>query len=66
MIDGELFHILGNFGFPIAVAIYLLMRFEGKIDSLKNSNELLSNNLTKLINDMNKKQGGRLYNGRVL
>ncbi len=55
MIDGELFHILGNFGFPIAVAIYLLMRFEGKIDSLKNSNELLSNNLTKLINDMNKK-----------
>lgn len=66
MIEGEFFQILGNFGFPIAVAIYLLMRFEGKIDSLKNSNELLSNNLTKLINDMNKKQGGRLYNGRVL
>lgn len=45
MIEGELFQILGNFGFPIAIAIYLLMRFEGKIDALRTSVELLSNNL---------------------
>jgi hypothetical protein len=55
MIEGEFFQILGNFGFPIAIAIYLLMRFEGKIDSLRNSIELLSNNLTKSSNDMSKK-----------
>ena len=47
MIEGGIFQILGNFGFPIALAIYLLMRFEGKIDSLRYSIELLSNNLTK-------------------
>lgn len=55
MIEGELFHIIGNFGFPIAIAIYLLMRFEGKIDSLRNSIELLSSNVTKSIDDINKK-----------
>ena len=55
MIEGELFQILGNFGFPITIAIYLLMRFEGKIDSLRNSIELLSNNLTTSNNDMRKK-----------
>lgn len=26
--------ILGNFGFPICISIYLLVRFEKKIDSL--------------------------------
>ena len=55
MIEGELFQILGNFGFPIAIAIYLLMRFEGKIDSLRNSIELLSNDIAKSMDDINKK-----------
>lgn len=55
MIDGELFQILGNFGFPIAIAVYLLMRFEGKIDSLRDSIELLSNNFTKSNNDTREK-----------
>jgi len=26
--------IIGNFGFPIAITVYLLLRFEKKIDSL--------------------------------
>lgn len=26
--------ILGNFGFPICISIYLLIRFEKKIDNL--------------------------------
>ena len=26
--------ILGNFGFPVVIAIYLLMRFEKRIESL--------------------------------
>ena len=55
MIDGGMFQIIGNFGFPIAIAVYLLMRFEGKIDSLRNSVELLSNDIAKSMDDINKK-----------
>ncbi len=55
MIEGELFQIIGNFGFPIAIAVYLLMRFEGKIDSLRSSIELLSNDIAKSMDDINKK-----------
>lgn len=29
-----LFTLLGNFGFPIAVSTYLLLKFEKKLDSL--------------------------------
>lgn len=28
--------ILGNFGFPIAITIYLFMRFEKKLEMLEN------------------------------
>ncbi|MCL6477429.1 MAG: YvrJ family protein [Peptococcaceae bacterium] len=28
-------NIMANFGFPILVALYLLMRFENKIDNLE-------------------------------
>ncbi|MDL0420311.1 YvrJ family protein [Caldifermentibacillus hisashii] len=28
--------ILGNFGFPIAITIYLFMRFEKKLEKLEN------------------------------
>ncbi|KUO52847.1 MAG: hypothetical protein APF76_14565 [Desulfitibacter sp. BRH_c19] len=31
----EWLNAIGNVGFPIAIAIYLLMRFEKKIDVLK-------------------------------
>lgn len=55
MIEGHIFQILGNFGFPITIAIYLLMRFEGKIDSLRNSIDLLSNDLSKAKHERSKK-----------
>lgn len=28
---------IGNFGFPIVITVYLLIRFEKKIDSLNNT-----------------------------
>ncbi|WP_082130021.1 YvrJ family protein [Aneurinibacillus tyrosinisolvens] len=34
-------NILANFGFPIVVAVYLLMRFENKISSLETSTQQL-------------------------
>lgn len=37
--------ILGNFGFPVAITIYLLIRFEKKIDSL----QLTIQNLIEVI-----------------
>ena len=33
----EVFTVIGNFGFPIAVAGYLLFRFEKKIEALNTS-----------------------------
>lgn len=33
----EFFTLVTNFGFPIVVAVYLLVRFEKKIESLDNS-----------------------------
>ncbi|MEW4226417.1 YvrJ family protein [Rossellomorea marisflavi] len=39
--------ILGNFGFPIAITIYLFIRFEKKIDKL----ELVITELGKIIKD---------------
>lgn len=32
--NGVLFTLLGNFGFPIAVSTYLLLKFERKLDQL--------------------------------
>ena len=42
--------IVGNFGFPIAIATYLLVRFEGKIDNLQNAIMQLS----EIIKDLRK------------
>jgi hypothetical protein len=37
----ELFAQIANFGFPIVISIYLLVRIEGKLDQLTESiNEL--------------------------
>jgi len=33
----ELLVQIGNFGFPMVISIYLLVRFEGKISSLTQS-----------------------------
>lgn len=37
----EIYNTVANLGFPIAVCLYLLVRIEGKLDSLtKSINEL--------------------------
>lgn len=40
--------LVGNFGFPIAITIYLFIRFEGKIGEL----EKVINNLSKVIENL--------------
>lgn len=42
--------ILGNFGFPIFITIYLFLRFEKKIESL----ESVIMQLSKVINNIKK------------
>ncbi|HWL23325.1 MAG TPA: YvrJ family protein [Ureibacillus sp.] len=49
MIEGlEWVQIVGNFGFPVAITIYLLIRFEGKIDKLRESIDVLSDNVSRI------------------
>ena len=38
--------LVANVGFPIAISMYLLVRIEGKLNSLTDSINKLSNNLT--------------------
>lgn len=39
----EVYNTVANLGFPVAVCMYLLVRIEGKLDSLtKSINELTS------------------------
>lgn len=49
--EGNIVQLIGNFGFPIVVTIYLLHRFENKIESLENSihsiANVVNNNLEK-------------------
>jgi len=51
MVDMEIFQLIGNFGFPIALAVYLLVRFEAKIDGLKHAINHLADNLAGLKNN---------------
>ena len=51
MLENEFIQIIGNFGFPVAITIYLLLRFEKRIDSLNSSIDKLSN----IINDLSKR-----------
>ncbi|MDO9534818.1 MAG: YvrJ family protein [Bacillota bacterium] len=44
----ELIPIVGNLGFPIAVSIYLLVRIEGKLESLTLSIRELSEAIVKM------------------
>ncbi|MCM3357365.1 MULTISPECIES: YvrJ family protein [unclassified Psychrobacillus] len=48
--------LLGNFGFPIVVSIYLLHRFENKLEALENSLHNLSNTV---VHNLEKKKGGK-------
>lgn len=40
--------ILSNFGFPIALAIYLLFRYEKKIDAMEGQTEKLCQKIDEL------------------
>ncbi|MEX3625339.1 YvrJ family protein [Viridibacillus arvi] len=40
--------IIGNFGFPIAITVYLFIRFEKKIENL----EVSINHLSEVIKDL--------------
>ncbi|WP_297132419.1 YvrJ family protein [Terrisporobacter sp.] len=40
--------IIANLGFPIAISMYLLIRIEGKLQSLTDSINELSKNIIKL------------------
>jgi hypothetical protein len=40
--EANLVQLIGNFGFPIVITIYLLHRFENRLDGLKNAIEELA------------------------
>jgi len=44
----EWISIMGNFGFPIAITIYLFFRFEKKLETLESS----INHLSEVIKDL--------------
>jgi hypothetical protein len=43
----EVVILIGNFGFPVAVSLYLLVRLEGKLETLTESIHSLSEVLLK-------------------
>lgn len=49
----SLINILGNFGFPIMITIYLFVRFEKKIDNLEN----VISKLRTAIKELKKSEG---------
>jgi hypothetical protein len=46
--------LIGNFGFPIAITVYLFIRFERKIDKL----ESVIMGLSEIIKSLHYKKGG--------
>lgn len=50
----EIFAAVGNFGFPIVVSVYLLVRFENKIDKLTASIDTSNRDLSKVIQENTK------------
>ena len=44
----DFFSIIGSFGFPVAVASYLLFRFEKKLEELEKTNEQLCDEIKDL------------------
>lgn len=48
--EGSLVNLIGNVGFPIAISVYLLVRIEGKMETLTNS----INNLSSVITNIKK------------
>lgn len=49
MLDGpSMIQMIGNFGFPIMITVYLLHRFENRLDSLKDAIIELSKNISEI------------------
>ena len=48
MLETEIFQLIGNSGFPIAITIYLLVRFERKKEGLKDSIDNFADHLAGL------------------
>jgi cell division protein FtsB len=44
----DFFTVISNFGFPVAVASYLLFRFEKKLEQLEKTNEQLVDEVKEL------------------
>ncbi len=44
----EMMSIVANFGFPMALSVYLLTRLEGKIDNLSGAIGKLSNSVDQI------------------
>ncbi|MCH5139062.1 YvrJ family protein [Clostridiaceae bacterium UIB06] len=47
--NADLLATIGNMGFPIAVSVYLLVRFEGKLEALTLSINDLSTTIKNLL-----------------
>ncbi|MDO4431693.1 MAG: YvrJ family protein [Aerococcaceae bacterium] len=45
----EVVNLIGNFGFPIALVFYFLLRFEKKIDELSHSLSNLSTQINLVL-----------------
>ena len=53
----DFFSIIGSFGFPVAVASYLLFRFEKKLEVLEKTNDDLVSEVKSLkdkVSELNK------------
>ncbi|MBI6872721.1 YvrJ family protein [Clostridium aciditolerans] len=50
--NSDLFNMVGNVGFPIAVSVYLLVRLESKLEVLTTS----INNLSMVINNSSREK----------
>ncbi|MBS4804597.1 MAG: YvrJ family protein [Clostridium sp.] len=44
----EIVEVIANIGFPIAISLYLLIRIEGKLESLTTSINNLSNTINSI------------------
>lgn len=44
----DMFTMVANLGFPIAISVFLLVRIEGRIEKLTDSINVLSNTISSL------------------
>lgn len=53
----ELTNIITNIGFPMAITIYLLVRFEGMLKKVNESQDKLSHCMEKIFLVINSREG---------